>query len=86
MPPDGWDETEFNRYYIRRHLPGANTHGTKLVVVYRDTARRTRPSSQDMVGREYSAPRILANMRGSQGMDTERRGSVVNSGLSVRCG
>lgn len=79
--------TEFNRYYIRGICLRANAHGTNSVVVYRaHGAAAPRSGSQDMVGREHSAPRILANIRGSQGMDTETGLGRVNSGISVRCG
>ena len=79
--------TEFNRYYIRGICLRAHAHGTNSVTVYRAHGSEVaRPSSTDLVDREQFAPRILANVRGSQGFDPETNVGRVNSGISVRCG
>ena len=79
--------TEFNRYYIRGVCRRAGSHGTNAVVVYRAHGSEVpRATSTSLVGTEQSAPRILANMRASQGDDTDTGLGRVNSGLTVRCG
>lgn len=79
--------TEFNRYYIRAICLRAAAHNTNVVIVYRaHGAISPRPGSISLDGTEQSAPVILANLRGTQGMDATTGLGRVNSGLTIRCG
>lgn len=79
--------TEFNRYYMRAICLRAQGHGTNAVVGHRlRDSNVPRKTSDGLEGTRMSAPRILENLRGRLGRDTETDLGRPNSGMSLRCG
>jgi hypothetical protein len=79
-------EGEFNRFYARGLCLRAIAEGRPVVVAYRARpSSAPRPESEAMIGREFAADALLADLRDHPGMDTALGlPQGPNSGLSVR--
>lgn len=89
MPDNAADtlaEGEFNRFYIRGLCAQVLVSGGTEVEVYRGKeVQSPRPESQAMIGKHFSAAKLLDDLRQSTGVDTAMGlPPGPNSGLTVR--
>ena len=79
-------EGEFNRFYVRGLCARAIKEGISQVEIYRaKTVTRSRPESEEMIGKRFPAEALLEDLRHSQGVEPALGlPPGPNSGLTAR--
>lgn len=78
-------EGEFNRFYIRALCIIALKENKTLTIYRARHSNNPRPESEDLIGKEVEAEKLLEDLRNNIGVDTALGlPSGPNSGLSVK--